>query len=96
MTRVGDDLVEALTEMAAYLRGEIEAESYDLLLNSSPQTPIRSCLVSSRTAPAAVGRTPNGNDYRLGAGSYLASVSVMAFSAIHFAEPRMPSNNAGT
>ena len=29
-SRVGDDLVEAFQEMAAYLRGEIRAESYDL------------------------------------------------------------------
>jgi hypothetical protein len=28
MTRVGDDLVEALTEMAAYLRGDVAAEAY--------------------------------------------------------------------
>lgn len=29
-SRVGDDLVEAFEEMAAYLRGEVEAESYDI------------------------------------------------------------------
>lgn len=29
-SRVGDDLVEAFTEMAAYLRGEIECESYEV------------------------------------------------------------------
>lgn len=29
-SRVGDDLVEAFQEMAAYLRGEVEAESYDV------------------------------------------------------------------
>jgi putative transcriptional regulator len=29
-SRVGDDLVEAFQEMAAYLRGEIEVESYSL------------------------------------------------------------------
>ncbi|HEX9906493.1 MAG TPA: transcriptional regulator [Propylenella sp.] len=29
-SRVGDDLVEAFAEMAAYLRGEIEAESYEV------------------------------------------------------------------
>ncbi|KQP23854.1 type II toxin-antitoxin system MqsA family antitoxin [Methylobacterium sp. Leaf100] len=29
-SRVGDDLVEAFQEMAAYLRGEVEAESYEL------------------------------------------------------------------
>ncbi len=28
-SRVGDDLVEAFTEMAAYLRGETEVEAYD-------------------------------------------------------------------
>ena len=28
--RVGDDLVEAFQEMAAYLRGEVEAESYEV------------------------------------------------------------------
>ena len=30
MTRVGDDLVEAFGEMAAYLRGEVQAESYNV------------------------------------------------------------------
>lgn len=30
MSKVGDDLVEAFEEMAAYLRGEIEVESYEL------------------------------------------------------------------
>lgn len=29
-SRVGDDLVEAFQEMAAYLRGEVEAESYEV------------------------------------------------------------------
>ena len=29
-SRVGDDLVEAFEEMAAFLRGEVEAETYDL------------------------------------------------------------------
>jgi putative transcriptional regulator len=29
MSRVGDDLVEAFAEMAAHLRGEIDAVSYD-------------------------------------------------------------------
>ena len=29
-SQVGDDLVEAFQEMAAYLRGEIEAESYEV------------------------------------------------------------------
>ena len=29
-SRVGDDLVEAFEEMAAYLRGEVEVESYDI------------------------------------------------------------------
>ena len=29
-SRVGDDLVEAFQEMAAYLRGEVEAESYNV------------------------------------------------------------------
>ena len=29
-SRVGDDLVEAFQEMAAYLRGEIECESYEV------------------------------------------------------------------
>ncbi|WP_311276872.1 transcriptional regulator [Methylobacterium sp. WCS2018Hpa-22] len=28
-SRVGDDLVEAFQEMAAYLRGEVEAQSYE-------------------------------------------------------------------
>src|SRR5688572_19941526 len=30
MSRVGNDLVEAFEEMAAYLRGEVEVESYEL------------------------------------------------------------------
>ena len=30
MTRVGDDLVEAFSEMAAYLRGEVQVQSYDV------------------------------------------------------------------
>ena len=30
MSRIGADLVEAFEEMAAHLRGEIEAESYEL------------------------------------------------------------------
>lgn len=29
-SRVGDDLVEAFQEMAAYLRGEVEAQSYNV------------------------------------------------------------------
>ncbi|MBO1022846.1 type II toxin-antitoxin system MqsA family antitoxin [Methylobacterium sp. SD274] len=29
-SRVGDDLVEAFQEMAAYLRGEVEAQSYEV------------------------------------------------------------------
>ena len=29
-SRVGDDLVEAFQEMAAYLRGEVEAETYQV------------------------------------------------------------------
>ncbi|WP_018046172.1 transcriptional regulator [Methylobacterium sp. 88A] len=29
-SQVGDDLVEAFQEMAAYLRGEVEAQSYDV------------------------------------------------------------------
>ena len=30
MTRVGDDLVEAFGEMAAFMRGEVQAESYEV------------------------------------------------------------------
>ena len=30
MSKVGDDLVEAFQDMAAYLRGEIEVESYEV------------------------------------------------------------------
>ena len=30
MSKVGDDLVEAFQDMAAYLRGEIEVESYEI------------------------------------------------------------------
>lgn len=30
MSRVGDDLLEAFQEMAAHLRGDVSAESYDI------------------------------------------------------------------
>lgn len=38
-SRLGDDLVEAFEEMAAYLRGEAEAESYEI--ESDLLTPAR-------------------------------------------------------
>jgi putative transcriptional regulator len=41
MIRVGDDLVEAFGEMAAYLRGEVQAEVYqvppDILTGEHPR-----------------------------------------------------------
>jgi hypothetical protein len=58
MTRVGDDLVEALTEMAACLRGGIAAESYDLLLEGST-TDVRTDVSRViESAPVAAERTP--------------------------------------
>ncbi len=58
MTHVGDDLVEALTEMAAFLRGDVATESYDLLLDGSTtdvQTDVSRVI---ERASAAVGRPP--------------------------------------
>lgn len=53
MTRVGDDLIEAFTEMAAYLRGESPAESYDLssdVLTADRIRAIRRSVASSTKA----------------------------------------------
>ena len=41
-SRVGDDLVEAFEEMAAFLRGEVEAESYEVVQDAFTPARIRS------------------------------------------------------
>jgi putative transcriptional regulator len=41
MTRVGDDLVEAFGEIAAYLRGEAKVKSYDVPLHTLTSERIR-------------------------------------------------------
>jgi putative transcriptional regulator len=49
-SRVGDDLVEAFEEMAAFLRGEVEVETYELpddLLTPSRIQGIRRKVASS-------------------------------------------------
>lgn len=53
MNRVGEDLVSAFQEMAAHLRGEIEAESYEVSLDAlTPERirEIRRKVASSRKA----------------------------------------------
>lgn len=40
MSRVGRDLVEAIREMVAYLRGEASAQSYLLRLDVLDQKPL--------------------------------------------------------
>jgi putative transcriptional regulator len=53
MTRVGDDLVEAFGEMAAYLRGEAQAESYEVppdILTAERIRAIRRSVASSTKA----------------------------------------------
>lgn len=47
-SRVGDDLVEAFQEMAAYLRGEIEAVSYEV--PSDVLTPDRVRMIRRQVA----------------------------------------------
>jgi putative transcriptional regulator len=47
-SRVGDDLVEAFQEMAAYLRGEAEAESYEL--DKDILTPVRIKRIRQKVA----------------------------------------------
>lgn len=48
MSKVGADLVEAFAEMAAHLRGEIEAESYEV--PNSTLTPDRIQKIRRRVA----------------------------------------------
>lgn len=53
MSKVGKDLVEAFEEMAAYLRGDVEVESYELpleVLTPSRIGAIRRALASSTKA----------------------------------------------
>jgi putative transcriptional regulator len=50
MSKVGKDLVEAFEEMAAYLRGEVEAESYEVhadILTADRIRAIRRAVASS-------------------------------------------------
>ncbi|MDB5553667.1 MAG: transcriptional regulator [Rhizobium sp.] len=50
MSKVGDDLVEAFQEMAAYLRGDVEVESYvvpDDVLTPQKISEIRKRVASS-------------------------------------------------
>jgi len=53
MSKVGDDLVEAFEEMAAFLRGEIEVETYAIpsdVLTPQKITEIRKRVASSTKA----------------------------------------------
>jgi hypothetical protein len=58
MSRVGDDLVEAFGEIAAYLRGEAEVESYevpsDILTADRIRAIRRSVASSTKTFEARV------------------------------------------
>ena len=61
MSRVGDDLVEAFDEMAAWLRGEAEAETWDIpddLLTAERIRAIRRSVASSTKAFEAECRIP--------------------------------------
>lgn len=61
MSRVGDDLVEAFGEMAAYLRGEAEAESYEVpaeVLTPERIRAIRRSVATSTKAFEAQFRIP--------------------------------------
>ncbi len=61
MSRVGDDLVEAFDEMAAWLRGEAEAETWDIpddLLTAERIRAIRRSVASSTKAFEAEFRIP--------------------------------------
>jgi putative transcriptional regulator len=49
-SRVGDDLVEAFQEMAAYLRGEVKAESYEV--PDDVLTPERVQAIRRKVAPS--------------------------------------------
>ncbi|MGV3551527.1 helix-turn-helix domain-containing protein [Rhizobium sp.] len=53
MSKVGDDLVEAFQDMAAFLRGEIEVESYEVpddVLTPGKISEIRKRVASSTKA----------------------------------------------
>jgi putative transcriptional regulator len=61
MSRVGEDLVEAFAEMAAYMRGEASAESYELpaeTLTADRIRAIRRALATSTKAFEAEFRIP--------------------------------------
>jgi putative transcriptional regulator len=47
-SRVGSDLVEAFQEMAAYMRGDVEAESYEL--DEDILTPVRIKKIRQKVA----------------------------------------------
>jgi putative transcriptional regulator len=53
MSRVGADLVEAFEEMAAHLRGEVEAESYDVPQDALTPERIRAIRRSVATSTRA-------------------------------------------
>ena len=52
-SRVGDDLVEAFEEMAAFLRGEVEAETYEM--PDDALTPSRIRDIRRKVAPSTRG-----------------------------------------
>lgn len=61
MTRVGDDLVEAFGEMAAYLRGDAQGESYEVpsdILTAERIRKIRRSVANSTKAFEAEFRIP--------------------------------------
>jgi putative transcriptional regulator len=61
MSRVGEDLVEAFAEMAAYMRGEASVESYELpgeTLTADRIRAIRRALATSTKAFEAEFRIP--------------------------------------
>ena len=49
-SKVGDDLVEAFEEMAAFLRGEVDAESYSV--EHAALTPSRIKAIRRKVAPS--------------------------------------------
>jgi putative transcriptional regulator len=74
MSRVGDDLVEAFGEIAAYLRGEAEVESYevpsDILTADRIRAIRRSVASSTKTFEAEFHiRLARSNPTSRGAGS---------------------------
>ena len=56
MSRVGDDLVEAFEEMAAYMRGEAEVDGYELPADMLTPDKIRAIRRSVASSTAAFER----------------------------------------